>query len=307
MDFKGRHVVSINDFPKDEIIFILDEAEKMVKIARGEETSTLMQGKILATFFFEPSTRTRLSFESAMNRLGGSILGFAEAKSTSVAKGETLADTIRMAAAYTDVIVLRHPSEGAARLASQFSKKPVLNGGDGAGQHPTQTLLDLFTIRREMGKLNGLTVTIMGDLKYGRTTHSLAYALALFNCKLRLVAPEQLLMPEEVILHLREMGAEVLQTTDLMEALPDTDVLYCTRIQKERFADEAEYLEVKDVYQVDNEILSHGKEKLIVMHPLPRRNEIHPEVDFGPHARYFQQAFNGVPVRMALIKLLTMD
>ena len=304
MNFTNRHVVSINDFTKEEILHVLDEAEKMVTIARGEEASSVMEGRILSTLFFEPSTRTRLSFESAMLRLGGKVLGFSEVKSSSISKGETLADTMRMAAAYSDIIVLRHPSEGAARMASQFSKKPVINGGDGAGQHPTQTLLDLFTMRKEMGRLGGLEVTILGDLKYGRTTHSLAYALALFNAKLNLVAPEQLLMPEEVILHLTEMGAEVHQTTDLREVIPGSDVLYSTRIQKERFADEAEYLQVKDVYQIDNELLTEARSELIVMHPLPRQSEIQAEVDPTPHAKYFVQAFNGVPVRMALIKLL---
>jgi len=304
MNFKSRHVVSINDFTKEEILHILDEAERMVEIARGGTASNIMEGKILSTLFFEPSTRTRLSFESAMQRLGGTVLGFSEAKTSSISKGETLADTMRMAAAYSDIIVLRHPSEGAARMASQFSTKPVINGGDGAGQHPTQTLLDLFTMRKETGRLSELEVTILGDLKYGRTTHSLAYALALFNAKLNLVAPKQLLMPEEVILHLTEMGAEVRQSTDLKEMIPGSDVLYSTRIQKERFADETEYLQVKDVYQIDNELLGDAKNELIVMHPLPRRNEILPEVDSTPHARYFIQAFNGVPVRMALIKLL---
>jgi len=304
MNFKGKHVVSINDFSQDEILHILDEAEKMIETAKGNQPSELMKGKILSTLFFEPSTRTRLSFESAMLRLGGDFLGFSEAKTSSISKGETLADTMRMAAAYSDIIVLRHPSEGAARLASQFSSKPVINGGDGAGQHPTQTLLDLFTIRKNMKTLSGLEVTIMGDLKYGRTTHSLAYALALFNNKVNLVAPKQLLMPDEVILHLEEMGAVVRQTTDLHDVIPTTDVLYCTRIQKERFADEAEYVLVKDIYQVDNELLEEAKDRLIIMHPLPRRNEIHPEVDETKHAKYFIQAFNGVPVRMALIKLL---
>ncbi|HID71569.1 MAG TPA: aspartate carbamoyltransferase [Thermoplasmata archaeon] len=306
MNFKNRHVVRINDFSKDEILYILDEAEKMLPIAKGKKKSNLMEGKILSTLFFEPSTRTRLSFECAMIRLGGKVVGFSEAKTSSVSKGETLADTMRMASAYSDIIVLRHPSEGAARLASQFSSKPVINGGDGAGQHPTQTLLDLFTIRKEKGRLNNLEVTILGDLKYGRTTHSLAYALAQFNIKLNLVAPKQLFMPEEVILHLTEMGADVTQTTELKEAIATSDVLYCTRIQKERFADETEYLEVKDIYQVDREVLKHGKEDLIVLHPLPRRNEILPEVDATPHAKYFVQAFNGVPVRMALIKLLVL-
>jgi len=304
VSFKGRSIISIRDFSTDEIEHILDVAGTMVPAAKGEETSNLLNGKVLATFFFEPSTRTRLSFESAMNRLSGRVIGFAEPGSTSVKKGETLADTIRMAAAYSDAIVLRHPREGAAKLATRFTEKPILNAGDGAGQHPTQTLLDLFTIKEEKKKLRGNNVVLMGDLKYGRTVHSLAHALAMFDTKLTFVAPEQLQMPREIVEEVSRMGAKPEVSNDLDAVIGGADVLYVTRIQKERFPDPAEYRKVEGAYRVDNELLAKAKQDLVVMHPLPRVKEIAPEVDFTGHARYFEQAFNGVPVRMALLALV---
>ena len=304
MNFKGRNVVSIRDFSREEIEFVLDEADKMVPIARGDETNTDLAGKLLATLFYEPSTRTRFSFESAMKRLGGSTIGFAEPSGTSFKKGETLADTIKMVEAYSDVIVLRHPQEGSARLAAEFSSKPVINAGDGAGQHPTQTLLDLFTIRSEKGKIGGNKIVFVGDLKYGRTVHSLASALAVFGVELSFVAPETLQMPKEVVDHVGACNGVVCSGTNLDEFIEDADVLYVTRIQKERFPDEAEYQKVAGIYQVNSELLNKAKDDLIIMHPLPRVDEITPEVDSSPHARYFQQAFNGVPVRMALLKLV---
>ncbi|PKK86374.1 MAG: aspartate carbamoyltransferase [Thermoplasmata archaeon HGW-Thermoplasmata-1] len=302
--FKGRDVVSVNDFTNAEIEHILDVAEKMVPIARGEEKNRIMDGRVMASLFFEPSTRTRLSFEAAMYRLGGKVIGFSDASGTSVKKGETLADTIRMADAYSDVIAMRHPLMGSARLAAEFSKVPVLNGGDGAGQHPTQCLLDLFTIRSEKGKIGGNKVVLLGDLKYGRTVHSLTSALSRFGCEMTFVAPEQLQMPKEVINECIEHGVTPCLSTNLAEALADADVLYVTRIQKERFPDAAEYERVAGLYIVNKELLSGCKKDLIVMHPLPRVNEIHPDVDSTPHAAYFRQAFNGVPVRMALISLV---
>jgi len=298
------HVVSINDFSLDEINRVFELAEKMLPGARGKESNHLMDGKLLATLFFEPITRTRLSFESAMNRMGGGVLGFSDPSGTSVVKGETLADTIRMAEAYTDVIVLRHPREGAARLASQFSTKPVLNAGDGAGQHPTQTLLDLFTILREKGDIGDQHVVLLGDLKYGRTVHSLAYALSRFGAEITLVSPPQLTMPEEIHSYLSKKS-NVHQTDSLEDAVSDADVLYVTRIQKERFPDPTEYIHVAGMYKVDVPLLKQGKDDLIVMHPLPRVKEISPEVDHTKYARYFQQAFNGVPIRMALLGLVT--
>ena len=304
LDMKGRDVVSIGDFTVDEINGILDLAQDMVPIAKGEKKSKLLDGKILAVFFFEPSTRTKLSFESAMLRLGGSVLGFANPKGTSATKGETLADTIRMAEAYSDVIVLRHPREGAARLAAKFSEKPVINAGDGAGQHPTQTLLDLFTIRSEKGKIGGLNINLVGDLKYGRTVHSLAHALAMFGANLSFTAPPELQMPEHVIKDVRSYGIEPNIYTSLDESVQDSDVLYVTRIQKERFPDMAEYEKVAGAYRVDLELLEKAKSDVIIMHPLPRVTEIAPEVDDTRNAKYFVQAFNGVPVRMALLSLV---
>lgn len=299
-----RHVISVHDFSTDEIVEVLDRAEDMVAIARGEAVSDLLKGKVLACIFFEPSTRTRLSFETAMIRLGGGVIGFAGTEATSVVKGETLADTTRMVSGYADAVVLRHPREGAAKLATEFSAVPVLNAGDGAGQHPTQTLLDLFTIRTETGRLEGLNISMVGDLRYGRTVHSLAIALAKFGNTINLVAPEGLEMPGEVTSYLRSVGRLGAVCHSPEEVISDTDILYATRIQKERFPDLVEYERVAGMYRVDPDLLSRGPESLIVMHPLPRVNEITPEVDAMPQAKYFEQAFNGVPVRMALLSMV---
>jgi len=304
MDFKGRDVVSINDFTVEEITYILDVAERMVPAARGEQVLDLCPNKILARLFYEPSTRTMLSFETAMKRLGGMVIGFSDVGSTSVTKGETLADTIKMVEAYSDVIVLRHNKEGAAQLAAEFSEKPVINAGDGAGQHPTQTLLDLYTIRTELGHIRDMNVALVGDLKYGRTVHSLAYALAKFGANLHFVSPPSLPMPPEVISHLEKRNTTFEVHRDIAEVVPEVDVLYVTRIQKERFPDVEEYNRVAGVFRIDASTLEGAKEGLIVMHPLPRVDEIHPDVDATPHARYFQQAFNGIPVRMALLALV---
>jgi aspartate carbamoyltransferase catalytic subunit len=305
MDFKGRDVVSIRDFSKKEIEYILDWGERMIPFAKGEKTSDCLQSKILSTLFYEPSTRTFLSFSSAMQRLGGTVLGFSEMSNSSVIKGETLADTIKMAECYSDVIVLRHNREGAARMAAEMSEKPVLNAGDGAGQHPTQTMLDLMTIKLERKKIEGTHVALVGDLKYGRTVHSLSYALALFGAKLTFVSPPNLAMPPEVLVDLQEMNADLTQTHFLEEAVGQVDVLYMTRIQKERFPDPTEFNKVAGLYKVDLNLLSKGKSSLIVMHPLPRVTEIAPEVDATKHAVYFKQAFYGVPLRMALLALVT--
>lgn len=305
MDFKGRDVVSIRDFDKKEIEYILDCAEKMMPYARGEKASDALRGRILSTLFFEPSTRTLLSFTSAMHRLGGAVLGFSEIGTSSVTKGETLIDTIRMAECYSDIIVLRHNREGSARLAAEFSEKPVLNAGDGAGQHPTQTLLDLMTIRLERKSIEGSNIALVGDLRYGRTVHSLAYALSLFGAKLTFVSPQRLAMPTEMVDELKEAATDVMETNSLEEAVADVDVLYMTRIQKERFPDPAEYSKVAGLYKVDMNLLSKGKSSLIVMHPLPRVDEISNEVDSTGQAVYFKQAFNGVPLRMALLALVS--
>jgi aspartate carbamoyltransferase catalytic subunit len=304
MNFKNRDIISIKDFSKEEIEYILEYAKRMIPYANTEKQSTLLNQHILATLFFEPSTRTRLSFESAMHRLGGNVIGFADPSGTSQKKGESLADTIRMADSYSDAIVIRHPQEGAARLAAEFSEVPVLNAGDGAGQHPTQCLLDLFTILTEKKKIKGNKVALLGDLKYGRTVHSLAYALSLFKADLTFISPETLKMPKEVINECKEFGVEPVSTSNLEKAIKEVDVLYVTRIQKERFPDAEEYNRVVGGYKVDNTLLQQAKQDLIVMHPLPRVVEIDPEVDKTKHALYFKQAFNGLPVRMALLSLI---
>ncbi len=299
--FKGRDIVSIKELSKEEMDIIFEVAREMLPIAKGERKSDLLDGKILATLFFEPSTRTRLSFESAMHRLGGSVIGFSNPSATSISKGETLADTVRVMDSYSDVIVIRHPYEGSARLAAEFAKNPVINAGDGAGQHPTQTLLDLFTIHQEFGEIEGLNVALIGDLKYGRTVHSLAYALSHLGANIYLVSPELLRMPSHIIRELREKPME---TDKIEEVIGDVDVLYVTRIQKERFPDPTEYKKVAGSYRITPELLKKAKDRAIVMHPLPRVDEIEPDVDYTEHARYFQQAFNGVPVRMALLALV---
>ncbi|EDY34832.1 aspartate carbamoyltransferase [Aciduliprofundum boonei T469] len=299
--FKGRDIVSIKELSKEEMDVIFEVAREMLPIARGERKSDLLDGKILATLFFEPSTRTRLSFESAMHRLGGSVIGFSNPSATSISKGETLADTVRVMDSYSDVIVIRHPYEGSARLAAEFASNPVINAGDGAGQHPTQTLLDLFTIHQEFGEIEGLNVALIGDLKYGRTVHSLAYALSYLGANIYLVSPELLRMPSHII---RELKEKPVETDKIEDVIKDADVLYVTRIQKERFPDPTEYKKVAGSYRITSELLNKAKEKAIVMHPLPRVDEIEPDVDYTKHARYFQQAFNGVPVRMALLALV---
>jgi aspartate carbamoyltransferase catalytic subunit len=299
-----RHVISVHDLSVEQILDVLDRAEGMVDIAKGLAVTDRLKGKVLGSIFFEPSTRTRLSFETAMNRLGGGVIGFAGTEATSVVKGETLADTIRMVGGYADAVVLRHPREGAARLATEFSDVPIINAGDGAGQHPTQTLLDLFTIKREMGRLEGLNISLVGDLRYGRTVHSLAFALSKFGNTINLVSPQGLEMPGEVVEHLEDSGQFGTACHSPEKVISDTDILYVTRIQKERFPDPIEYEKVAGKYRIDPELVSQGPGNMIVMHPLPRINEISPEVDVMPQAKYFDQAFNGVPVRMALLSMV---
>ncbi len=303
MKFKGHHIISMTSFSRDMIDTILETAERMEPIALGKQRSDMLIGKVLAVLFFEPSTRTRMSFETAMYRLGGDVLNLGSIDATSIAKGETLADTIRVVDGYADAIVLRHPKEGAARLASEFSAVPVLNAGDGAGHHPTQTLLDLYTIKRE-SHLEGLKIALAGDLKYGRTVHSLCYALSLYGAEITLISPMELRMPEEIISDLEKRGAKVTEEDSIESAINDVDVLYMTRIQKERFLDPAEYEKVANRLKITPELLADAKPELKILHPLPRVNEIHPGVDGTPHACYFRQAFYGVPVRMALLALV---
>ncbi len=296
-----RHIVSMRDFSRDEIDDILVKAKEFEPIAKGR-SSLLLSGKLLATLFYEPSTRTRLSFETAMKRLGGEVIDLGAIETSSVAKGESLADTIRVIGNYADAIVLRHPREGSARMAAEYSNVPIINAGDGAGHHPTQTLLDLYTIMRE-SSLSNLNIALVGDLKYGRTVHSLAYALSLYHASMTLISPAQLKMPDVIKKDLKKQGAKVSETTNIEDVIGDIDVLYVTRIQKERFPDPAEYLKVAGSYRVTEELLKKARDNLIIMHPLPRIDEIDPAVDRTKYARYFQQSFYGVPVRMALLAM----
>ncbi|MBU4245547.1 MAG: aspartate carbamoyltransferase [Nanoarchaeota archaeon] len=303
MNLEGRDIISIEDLTKVDLDKIFSVSEKMLPLAK--QSSDICKGRILANLFFEPSTRTRMSFESAMYRLGGSVIGFADSQVTSAKKGEVLSDTIRMAASYSDIIAMRHPSEGAARVAANASDAPVINGGDGGHQHPTQTLLDMFTILKEKGTIEGLKIGLFGDLKYGRTVHSLAYALSLFpKVKIYCISPSQLKMPEYVQNQLAVKNIDVFEHEEIEKVVPELDVLYATRIQKERFGSEKEYFDVKGRNIIDNKIMALGKKDMILMHPLPRVDEIAYEVDNDPRAVYFKQAAYGLPVRMALIALL---
>ena len=301
-------LITMDDMTNEEIVSLLDDAERLLPVAHGEEFLPLLQGKLLANMFFEPSTRTRMSFETAMKRLGGDVVNLGDVKSSSAVKGETLYDTMRMVDGYCDIAALRHPRQGAAQYAADACDIPIMNGGDGAGHHPTQTLLDLFTIRQAHGRLNGLTVALVGDLRYGRTVHSLSHALARFDCELIFISPNQLSMPTDIVSDLTESGAKITETDDLYSAIPEVDVIYMTRIQKERFPDDDEYAKVAGIYKLTAADLTAAKGEMIVMHPLPRVDEISPDVDASRHARYFEQAFNGVVARMALMcKLLGID
>ncbi|MGO9387618.1 MAG: aspartate carbamoyltransferase [Methanobacterium sp.] len=302
MTFNQKDIISIRDFSKKDIIEILKLAEKMEPIARSMETCNVMEGKLLGNLFYEPSTRTRLSFEAAMQRLGGGVIGFAESGVSSATKGENLTDTVRIVAEYSDALVIRHNMEGTARFVADEVDVPVINAGDGAGQHPTQTLLDLFTMQRILGKIDGLHVALVGDLKYGRTVHSLAYALAMFEVKMSFISPKELRMPREVLHDLSNSGIYVDETEDINDVLDYVDVLYVTRIQKERFPDPAEYAKIKGAYLINSKLLQGSK--TIVMHPLPRVDEISHDVDHTKYGKYFEQAFYGVPVRMAILKKL---
>jgi aspartate carbamoyltransferase catalytic subunit len=304
MNFEERDIVSIRDFSKKDLEHIMSVSDLMEPISK--EGSDILKGKIMAALFFEPSTRTRISFESAMLRLGGKCIGFAEPRYTSVEKGENLADTVRVVENYADIIVLRHPLEGAARLASELINIPVINAGSGAEEHPTQALLDLYTIKRELGKIDGLTIALVGDLRYGRTVHSLAYALSLFDIKLYLISPELLKMRKEVVGEI-DGKIEICQESDLKKVLTDLDVIYMTRIQKERFPDLKDYELVKGSYRLCKDDLKLVKRKTIVLHPLPRVDEVSFDVDDTHHARYFKQAFYGLLVRMALLSLILGD
>lgn len=301
MAFKNKDIVSINDLSKSDIIHVLEVARKLEQKPRLH----LLDGKLMASLFFEPSTRTRLSFETAMQRLGGRVIGFADPNVSSYGgKGESLSDTIRMVERYADVIVMRHPNDGAARLAADIARIPVINAGDGANQHPTQTMLDLYAIKKSQGKIHNLSIGMLGDLKYGRTVHSLAIALSLFDCRLFFISPDSLAMPQDIKDDLRNKGITHTEHLKVEEVLSKLDILYATRIQKERFPDAAEYEKVKRAYVLTKELFTRAKPNLKILHPLPRINEISTDVDETKHALYFEQAACGVPVRQALIALV---
>lgn len=292
-----RHIISIRDLDRAGVDHLLDAATEVEAKRYDPE---LLRGKILGLLFFEPSTRTRMSFESAMARLGGISLTMDSVEASSVAKGETLADTIRVVSGYVDAIVLRHPREGAARLASEFASVPVINAGDGAGQHPSQTLLDLYTIRKSM-PIDGVRIGLLGDLRYGRTTHSLAIALSLYGAEIAAVSPKGLELPSGIIRELADRGTSVTEYSAVEDVIADLDVLYVTRIQRERFPDVASYLDVASSYRITPELVELARPEMIVLHPLPRVGEIDPRVDALPNAKYFEQAHHGVSVRMAML------
>jgi len=293
---KNKNFVSITDYTKDEILEMLDLAEEFER----NPNQNLLEGKVIATLFFEPSTRTRLSFETAVNRLGGRIIGFSDAATSSSSKGETLKDTITMVSSYADLIIMRHPLEGAARYAAEVSNVSIINAGDGANQHPSQTMLDLYSIRKTQGRLNNLKITMVGDLKYGRTIHSLLMAMSHFNPTFDFIAPDELKMPDEYKTFCRNNNIPFTEHSELSD-IADADILYMTRVQKERFLDLMEYEKVKNAYTLRNTLLENTKPNLKVLHPLPRVNEIAYDVDENPKAYYFQQAKNGVYARQAII------
>lgn len=301
--FKLKSIISIKDFERKDIDYILDEASKLEDIAKSKECCDELKGKILGLMFFEPSTRTRLSFETSMKRLGGNCIGIESTRSCSVSKGESIADTAKMFEGYSDALVIRHELEGVSKFISDIVDVPVINAGDGAGQHPTQTLLDLYTIKKEIGQIDNLKIALVGDLKFGRTVHSLSNALGLYdNVELYFVAPKELKMPQEVLHDLNKKNIPYTEVDSIEEIIDKVDVLYVTRIQKERFGDLDEYLKIKGAYIVNKKMLE-GKD-VIVMHPLPRIDEIATDLDNTKYNKYFNQAFNAVPVRMAILKTL---
>ncbi len=302
ISFNDRDIISIKDLTRDEIEYILDIALKMKKY--HDDPTDLLKGKILATLFYEPSTRTRLSFTSAMLKLGGEVMGFSDPKASSAAKGENLSDSILCIESYCDIIVIRHKLEGSARLAAEVSKNPIINAGSGTQEHPTQALLDLLTIRNEFKSLDGLKIGMVGDLKYGRTVKSLSYALSLYDVELSFISPSMLSMRKEVLKDLDDAGIKYEEFSDLSSVLPSLDVIYATRIQKERFPDPADYEKVRGSYKINKEFLNNAKDSMILMHPLPRVDEIAFDVDKLPCSRYFIQPLNGVLIRMALLGLV---
>lgn len=301
MKYKGRHIISVRDLQRSDIDYILDKSSEV----KAGKYSNLLKDTVLACLFFEPSTRTRLSFEAAVTRLGGSFFGFANSDSSSASKGETLKDTVKTVTGYCNVIAVRHPLEGAARAASEVARVPVINAGDGSNQHPTQTLLDLFTIKEKLGSLDGLKIGLLGDLKYGRTVHSLAMALSLYNVQLYLISPRILQMPDHYRSYLQRANISFVESESLDDIGKELDVLYVTRIQRERFGDSQEYEKVAGSYRVTPDTLDKLNSHTRIMHPLPRVDEISAEVDETENAIYFEQAHNGIPVRQTLLGLVT--
>jgi aspartate carbamoyltransferase catalytic subunit len=302
----GKDIISVKQFQREDLEYVFGVAHEMRGMVERVGTFDLLKGKILANLFYEPSTRTSSSFTAAMERLGGSVIPINEVKYSSVSKGESLPDTVRTLECYADVIVLRHPETGSAAIAAKAARKPVINAGDGVGEHPTQALLDTFTIFEELssGSVDGMTVTMLGDLKYGRTVHSLARLLSLFKVRINYVSPDILRMPREVMDEVGEKGIPQAEFSSLTDVLPETDVLYVTRVQKERFEDPAEYEKVKGAYVIDPEIMKAAKQEMIVMHPLPRVGEISVDFDNDPRAAYFRQMEYGLYVRMALLAMV---
>ncbi|MBO5719829.1 MAG: aspartate carbamoyltransferase [Bacteroidales bacterium] len=295
---ESKNLVSITDFSKEQILHILDLAETF----EANPNQDILKGKVAATLFFEPSTRTRLSFETAVNRLGGKVIGFSDASTSSSTKGETLKDTIKMVSNYADIIIMRHYLEGAARYATEVSKVPIVNAGDGANQHPTQTLLDMYSIRKTQGRLENLNIVMVGDLKYGRTVHSLLMAMKYFSPTFYFISPEELAMPNEYKIICQQNNIPYYEMSAFSQEIIDqADILYMTRVQRERFTDLVEYERVKDLYILHNDMLENSRENLRILHPLPRVNEISQDVDDNPKAYYFQQAQNGLYVRQAII------
>jgi len=306
--FLGRDILSAHDLTKEDLDIIMNTAGYYEDLLAQKKIIKDMEGKVMASLFYEPSTRTRLSFETAMLRLGGSVITVAESatnQTSSTAKGETMHDGISVIDGYADVIVIRHPQTGTAKVAADAAKHPVINAGDGAGQHPTQALLDIYTIIKEKGQVEGLKVALVGDLKYGRTVHSLVEFLAIYGCEVILASPDELKMPADIVQSLRDRGMKVTETNNLKDAVVDADVLYVTRVQRERFPNKEDYEKVKDLFIVDEELVKGAKEGMIILHPLPRVNEITVGVDQYPGALYFIQAHNGLYVRMALLALTT--
>ena len=299
--FYGQDIISVRQFSRENLTHIFGVSDEMRAIVRRVGSSDLLKGHVLACVFYEPSTRTSSSFIAAMSRLGGSVIPINEVRYSSVTKGESLPDTIRTLESYADVIVLRHPEVGASQVAAEYARKPIINAGDGVGEHPTQALLDLYTIRSELGQIDGLHVAMVGDLRYGRTVHSLARLLCLYDVQMTFVSPEILRLPLDVMNEVKTHGKQARETYDVHEVIADVDVLYVTRVQRERFADQAQYESVKDYYVITPELMEKAKDRMIIMHPLPRVGEISYALDDDPRSAYFRQMENGMYIRMALL------